>query len=39
VGIAAQLAGKVRPGSVTVVLLSGRNIDMATHRAVINGGD
>jgi threonine dehydratase len=39
VGIAALLAGKVRPGSVTVVLLSGRNIDMATHRAVINGGD
>lgn len=37
VGIAALLAGKVRPGGLTVVLLSGRNIDMTIHRAVING--
>jgi threonine dehydratase len=39
VGIAALLAGKVRPSGVTVVLLSGRNIDMQTHRAVINGAE
>jgi threonine dehydratase len=39
VGIAALLAGKIRPAGVTVALLSGRNIDIATHRAVINGAD
>lgn len=37
VGLAALLAGKVRPAGPTVVLLSGRNIDMGQHRAVICG--
>ena len=31
VGIAALLAGKVRRAGATVVLLSGRNIDMDLH--------
>ncbi|MFC0220219.1 hydroxyectoine utilization dehydratase EutB [Pseudochelatococcus lubricantis] len=38
VGIAALLAGKVRPAGPTAVLLSGANIDAALHRA-INGAD
>jgi threonine dehydratase len=37
IGIAALLAGKVRPRGVTVVLLSGRNIDMHLHRRLISG--
>lgn len=37
VGIGALLAGKVKPGRKTVVLLSGKNIDMALHRKIING--
>jgi threonine dehydratase len=37
VGIAALLAGKVRPTSETVVLLSGRNIDMGLHRSIVCG--
>jgi threonine dehydratase len=36
VGIAALLAGKVRSRGPVVALLSGRNIDMALHRRVIN---
>jgi len=36
VGIAALLAGKVTPGNKTVVLLSGKNIDMELHRKIIN---
>jgi len=36
VGIAALLAGKVEPGVKTVVLLSGKNIDMELHRKIIN---
>ncbi len=39
VGIAALLAGKVRPGSKTIVLLSGKNIDMEQHRKIINQGE
>ncbi len=38
VGIAALLAGKVRPSGPTLVLLSGRNMDMAVHRAIVCGG-
>jgi threonine dehydratase len=37
VGIAALLAGKVRVNGPVVVLLSGRNIDMNTHRKIICG--
>lgn len=37
VGIAALLAGKVKPSGPVVVLLSGRNIDMSAHRKVICG--
>lgn len=39
IGISAILAGKVRPKGATVVLLSGRNIDMISHRHIINGGE
>jgi threonine dehydratase len=35
VGIAALLAGKVTPGSKTIVLLSGKNIDMKLHRKIV----
>lgn len=37
VGIAALLAGKVKPNGPVLVLLSGRNIDMNTHRKIICG--
>jgi threonine dehydratase len=37
VGIAALLAGKVRPGGTTVAVLSGRNIDMRLHRDIVCG--
>ncbi|MER9443176.1 hydroxyectoine utilization dehydratase EutB [Mesorhizobium sp. M0340] len=37
VGIAAVLAGKVRASGPTVLVLSGRNIDMALHRKIICG--
>lgn len=37
VGIAAILAGKVKPEGETIVLLSGRNIDMDLHRRIIGG--
>jgi threonine dehydratase len=36
VGLAALLAGKVSPGRKTIVLLSGKNIDMQLHRKIIN---
>ncbi|MCC4299102.1 hydroxyectoine utilization dehydratase EutB [Aurantimonas coralicida] len=39
VGIAALLAGKVRPNGPTLALLSGRNIDMQLHRAILNGAN
>ena len=38
-GIGALLAGKVEPGDKTIVLLSGRNIDMELHRKIINHED
>jgi threonine dehydratase len=37
VGIAALLAGKVRPKGPTVAVLSGRNIAMDLHRAIVCG--
>jgi threonine dehydratase len=37
VGIAALLAGKVRVGGPTVLILSGRNIDMDLHRRIVCG--
>lgn len=39
VGIAALKAGLIADPGVTVVLLSGRNIDMALHNRLINGED
>ena len=36
VGIGALLAGKARAGEKTIVLMSGRNIDMEKHRQIIN---
>lgn len=37
VGIGALLAGKAAPGGPTVVVVSGRNIDMKTHHRLISG--
>jgi len=37
VGIAALLAGKVRPKGPTVAVLSGKNIAMDLHRAIVCG--
>lgn len=37
VGIAALLAGKARPSGPTVLILSGRNIDMSQHRNIVCG--
>lgn len=37
VGIAALQSGRVQAGSVTAVVLSGQNIDMATHRRILGG--
>lgn len=37
VGVAAILAGKVRSSGPVIALVSGRNIDMALHRQIING--
>jgi threonine dehydratase len=37
VGIAALLAGKVKPDGPAVLILSGRNIDMGLHRLIICG--
>lgn len=39
VGIAALLAGKLTVSGPTVLLLSGRNIDMALHRRLVSGDD
>lgn len=39
VGIAALLAGKVKPKGPSVVLLSGANIDMKLHHRIISGED
>lgn len=39
VGVAALLAGKVRPAGPTVLLLSGGNIDMKLHHRVVSGED
>lgn len=36
VGIAALLAGKIKPAAKTLVLLSGKNIDMQLHQNIIN---
>lgn len=35
VTIAALLAGRVRPGAHTVLLLTGGNVDMATHHRIV----
>ena len=37
VGIAALLSGKARPQGPTVLVLSGRNIDMGLHRRIVCG--
>lgn len=37
VGIAALIAGRVRPVGPTVAILSGRNIDMDLHRRIVSG--
>ncbi|WP_027168440.1 hydroxyectoine utilization dehydratase EutB [Mesorhizobium sp. WSM3224] len=37
VGIAALLAGKIKPTGPTVLILSGRNIDMDLHRRIVCG--
>lgn len=37
VGIAALLSGKVEPAGPTVLILSGRNIDMGLHRDIVCG--
>ncbi len=37
VGLGTLLAGKATPGDKTIVLLSGRNIDMQKHLEIING--
>ena len=39
VGIAALLAGKVKAKGKTIVLLSGKNIDMNLHQKIINQQD
>ena len=36
VGLGALVAGKTEPGEKTIVLLSGKNIDMHKHRQIIN---
>jgi len=38
VGIAALLAGKVAVKGPTIGLVSGRNIDEALHRTIVNAG-
>ncbi|TXI10252.1 MAG: hydroxyectoine utilization dehydratase EutB [Rhizobium sp.] len=35
VGIAALLAGKIRPDGPTVIVVSGGNIDLKAHRAIV----
>lgn len=39
VGIAALLAGKIKPTGKTLALLSGKNIDMQLHQKIINRQD
>jgi threonine dehydratase len=39
VGIAALLAGKIKPAGPTAIILSGGNIDMALHQAIVDGPD
>ena len=39
VGIAALLAGKVKPDGSTAVLLSGSNIDLKLHHRIVSGED
>ena len=39
VGLGALLANKVEPGERSVVLLSGKNIDMQKHLRILNGED
>ncbi len=39
VGIAALLANKIKTTGKTIVLLSGKNIDMQLHRKIINRED
>ncbi len=39
VGIAAVLAGKVKPRGVTAIVLSGKNIGADLHRGIVCGGD
>ena len=36
VGIAALLAGKIRPDGPTAIVVSGGNIDPALHRQIVN---
>ncbi|WP_284313608.1 hydroxyectoine utilization dehydratase EutB [Labrys miyagiensis] len=38
VGIAALIAGKIRPEGPTALILSGRNIDPALHRRIVEEG-
>jgi threonine dehydratase len=37
VGIAALLAGKVKPRGPTALIVSGRNIDEAVHQRIVSG--
>jgi threonine dehydratase len=39
VGVAALLAGKVRPRGPVMLLLSGANIDMELHYRLVSGED
>ena len=39
VGLGALVADKIDPGKKTIVLLSGKNIDMQRHQQIINGED
>jgi threonine dehydratase len=39
VGVAALLAGKVRPAGTVMALLSGANIDMELHQRIVAGED
>jgi threonine dehydratase len=39
VGIGALLAGKIKPAGKTIVLLSGKNIEMQLHQKIINRED
>jgi threonine dehydratase len=39
VGVAALLAGRVKPEGPTMALLSGGNIDMGLHQRIVAGED